>query len=174
MKYFGGFGVIAILLISTLFGCGDDKFSVILDDLDRPTYEVAGEIAECYKYLESDLIGYYLAFDRLCVDMLVTGKTLEELAVETTVSAMLADTATYNGEYVELEAFVLSKNDAGIVIADVNNDLTNDVLLVIEFDTEYIDSLTQGSQYTFMLQVWFTESGNAGLLLGEPSEVENE
>ena len=174
MKYFAGFGVIVIVLITMLFGCGDDKFDVVLDNLDRPTYEVAGEIAECYEHLESDLVGYYLAFDRLCVDMLVTGKTLEELAVDTTVSTMLADTATYNGEYVEIDAYVLSKNDLDIEIADVNNDLTNDVLTVIEFDTEYIDNLTRGSQYTFIMQVWFTETVSVGLLLDEPSVVEAE
>lgn len=176
MKYFAGFGVIAILLITILFGCGDDNFDVVLDNLDRPTYEVAGEIAECYKYLQSDLIGYYLAFDRLCVDMLVTGKTLEELAVDVTVAEILADTDTYNGEYVKIEAYVIFKDEDGIVIADQNNDLTTDVIAVVEFETEYIDNLTQGSQYTFMLQVWLVENANGGVLLDEPSAVvvENE
>ena len=174
MKYFGGFGVIVIMLITMLFGCGDDKFDVVLDNLDRPTYEVAGEISQCYKYLQSDLIGYYLAFDRLCVDMLVSGKTLEELAVDTTVAEILADTDTYNGEYVEIEAYVIFKDENGIVIADVNNDLTTDVLAVIEFETEYIDNLTQGNQYTFMLQVWLAENANGGVLLDEPAAVEVE
>lgn len=166
--------VTAIVSIAMLCGCADDKLNVVLDNLDRPTYEVADDIAECYKYLESDLIGYYLAFDRLCMDMLVTGKTLEELAIDTTVTEILADTETYNGEYVELEAFVIFKNDEGMVIADVNNDLTEDVLAVIEVDTEYIAELAQGSQYTFMLQVWIGETTNGGLLVAEPTAVENE
>lgn len=166
--------VSAIVLPVILLGCGDDKFNVVLDNLDRPTYEVAGDIAQCYQHLESDLVGYYLAFDRLCVDMLVTGKTLEELAIDTTVTEILADTDAYNGEYVELEAFVIFKNEEGMVIADVNNDLTDDVLAVIEVDTEYIADLAQGSQYTFMLQVWLGETTNGGLLVAEPSAVENE
>ena len=166
--------VSAIVLPVMLCGCADDKLNVVLDNLDRPTYEVADDIAECYKYLESDLIGYYLAFDRLCVDMLVTGKTLEELAIDTTVTEILADTDTYNGEYVELEAFVILKNDEGMLIADVNNDLTEDVLPVIEIETEYIADLAQGSQYTFMLQVWISEATNGGLLVAEPTAVENE
>ena len=166
--------VTAIVSIAMLCGCADDKFNVLLDNLDRPTYEVADDIAQCYKHLESDLIGYYLAFDRLCIDMLVTGQTLEELAIDTTVTEILADTDTYNGEYVELEAFVIFKNDEGIVIADVNNDLTDDVLAVIEIDTEYLADLAQGSQYTFMLQVWIVEDTNGGLLVAEPSAVEND
>ena len=171
MKLFT-FSLLAIAIV--FIGCGDDKFNVILDNLDRPTYEVASEIAQCYEHLESDLTGYYLAFDRVCVDMLVTGKTLEELAVDTTVTEILADTDTYNGEYVELEAFVIFKNAEGMVIADVNNDLTEDVLAVIEVDTEYIADLARGSQYTFMLQVWIGETTNAGLFLDEPVAVENE
>ena len=87
----------AIVSIAMLCGCADDKLNVVLDNLDRPTYEVADDIAQCYQHFESDLIGYYLAFDRLCIDMLVTGKTLEELAIDTTVSEILADTDTYNG-----------------------------------------------------------------------------
>ena len=166
--------VTAIVSIAMLCGCADDKLNVVLDNLDRPTYEVADDIAQCYKYLESDLIGYYLAFDRLCIDTLVTGKTLEELAIDTTVTEILADPDTYNGEYVELEAFVIFKNDEGILIADVNNDLTEDVLAVIEIDTEHIGYLAQGSQYTFMLQVWIGETTNGGLLVAEPSAVENE
>ena len=166
--------VTAIVSIAMLCGCADDKFNVVLDQLDRPTYEVADDIALCYEHFESDLTGYYLAFDRLCVDLLVTGKTLEELAIDTTVTEILADTDTYNGEYVELEAFVIFKNDEGMVIADVNNDLTEDVLAVIEIDTEYIAELAQGSQYTFMLQVWIGETTNGGLLIAEPSAVENE
>ena len=166
--------VSVIVLPVILLGCGDDNFSVVLDQLDRPTYEVADDIAECYEHLERDLIGYYLAFDRLCIDMLVTGKTLEELAIDTTVTEILADADTYNGEYVELEAFIIFKNDEGMVIADVNNDLTDDVLAVIEIGTEYIADLAQGSQYTFMLQVWIGETTNGGLLVAEPSAVENE
>lgn len=166
--------VSAIVLPVILLGCGDDKFNVVLDNLDRPTYEVAGDIAQCYKHLESDLVGYYLAFDRLCVDMLVTGKTLEELAIDTTVTEILADTDAYNGEYVELEAFVIFKDEDGILIADVNNDLTNDYLVIIEDGTEYIATLTQGSQYTFIVQVLITDTVNGGLLLDEPSAVENE
>ena len=166
--------VTAIVSIAMLCGCADDKFNVVLDQLDRPTYEVVDDVALCYEHLESDLTGYYLAFDRLCVDLLVTGKTLEELAIDTTVTEILADTDTYNGEYVELEAFVIFKNDEGILIADVNNDLTEDVLAVIEVDTEYIAELAQGSQYTFMLQVWIGETINGGLLVAEPSAVENE
>lgn len=166
--------VTAIVSIAMLCGCADDKFNVVLDQLDRPTYEVVDDVALCYEHLESDLTGYYLAFDRLCVDLLVTGKTLEELAIDTTVTEILADTDTYNGEYVELEAFVIFKNDEGMVIADVNNDLTEDVLAVIEVDTEYIAELAQGSQYTFMLQVWIGETTNGGLPVAEPSAVENE
>ena len=166
--------ITAIVSIAMLSGCADDKLNVVLDQLDRPTYEVADDIAECYEHLERDLIGYYLAFDRLCIDMLVTGKTLEELAIDTTVTEILADADTYNGEYVELEAFIIFKNDEGMVIADVNNDLTDDVLAVIEIGTEYIADLAQGSQYTFMLQVWIGETTNGGLLVAEPSAVENE
>lgn len=166
--------VTAIASIAMLCGCADNNFDVVLDNLDRPTYEVAGDIAECYKHLERDLIGYYLAFNRLCIDMLVTGKTLDELTIDTTVPEILADTDTYNGEYVELEAFVIFKSEEGIVIADVNNDLTEDVLAVIEVDTEYIADLAQGSQYTFILQVWLVEDFSGGLLVAEPSEVEDE
>ena len=166
--------VTAIVSIATLCGCADDKLNVVLDQLDRPTYEVVDDTAHCYNHFESDLTSYYIALDRLCVDMLVTGKTLEELAVNTTISEILADTDTYHGEYVKLEAFVIFKNDDGILIADVNNDLTDDVLVVIEDGTEYIGSLTRGNQYTFMVQVWITESGSGGRLLDEPSAVENE
>ena len=166
--------VTAIVSIAMLCGCADDKLNVVLDNLDRPTYEVVDDAALCYNHYEIYLTSYYLAFDRLCIDMLVTGKTLEELAIDTTVPEILADTDTYNGEYVELEAFVIFKNDEGMVIADVNNDLTEDVLAVIEVDTEYIADLTQGSQYTFMLQVWLGETTNGGLLVAEPSAVENE
>ena len=45
------------------------------------------------------------------MDLLITGKTLDELAVDTTVTDILADTESYHGEYVELEAFVIFKND---------------------------------------------------------------
>ena len=165
--------VTAIVSIAMLCGCADDKLNVVLDNLDRPTYEVADDIAECYEHFESDLIGYYLAFDRLCIDMLVTGKTLEALAIDTTVTEILADTDTYNGEYVELEAFVIFKNDEGMLIADVNNDLTEDVLAVIEVDTAYIADLAQGSQYTFMLQVWIGETTNGGRLVAEPSALDD-
>lgn len=166
--------VSAIVLPIILLGCGDDKFSVVLDQLDRPTYEVVDEIALCYQHLESDFTTYYLAFDRLCIDLLVTGKTLEELAIDTTVAEILADTDTYQTEYVELEAFVIFKDEDGILIADVNNDLTNDYLVIIEDGTEYIATLTQGSQYTFIVQVLITDTVNGGLLLDEPSAVENE
>ena len=69
---------------------------------------------------------------------------------------------------------MIFKNDEGMLIADVHNDLTEDVLAVIEVDTEYIADLAQGSQYTFMLQVWIGETTNGGLLVAEPSAVENE
>ena len=166
--------VSAIVLPIILLGCGDDKFSVVLDQLDRPTYEVVDEIALCYQHLESDFTTYYLAFDRLCIDLLVTGKTLGELAIDTTVTEILADTDTYQAEYVELEAFVIFKDEDGILIADVNNDLTNDYLVIIEDGTEYIATLSQGSQYTFIVQVLITDTVNGGLLLDEPSTVENE
>ena len=166
--------ITAIVSIAMLCGCADDKFNVVLDNLDRPTYEVADDIAQCYEHLESDFIGYYLAFDRLCIDMLVTGKTLEELAIDTTVTEILADTDTYNGEYVELEAFVIFKSEDGILIADVNNDLTEDVLAVIEIDTDYIADLAQGSQYKFTLQILIIDTLNGGRLLAEPSAVEAE
>lgn len=166
--------VSAIVLPMMLLGCGDDKFNVVLDQLDRPTYEIADEVALCYQHLESDFTTYYLAFDRLCIDLLVTGKTLEELAIDTTVAEILADTDTYQAEYVELEAFVIFKDDEGILIADVNNDLTEDYLVIIEDGTEYIAALTRGSQYKFMVQILITDTVNGGLLLNEPSEVENE
>ena len=166
--------VSAIVLPVILLGCGDDKFDVVLDNLDRPTYEVADEIALCYQYLEIDFATYSLTFDKLCIDLLVTGKTLEELAIDTTVAEILADTDTYQAEYVELEAFVIFKDEDGILIADVNNDLTNDYLVIIEDGTEYIATLTQGSQYTFIVQVLITDTVNGGLLLDEPSAVENE
>lgn len=166
--------VTAIASIAMLCGCGDDKFNVVLDNLDRPTYEVADDIAQCYQHLEIDFIGYYLAFDRLCIDMLITGQTLEELAIDTTVTEILADTDTYNDEYVELEAFVIFKNEEGILIADVNNDLTEDYLVIIEDGTEYIATLTQGSQYKFIAQILITDTVNGGRLLAEPSAVEDE
>ena len=167
------FSLLLIVFSAMLLGCADDKLNVVLDQLDRPTYEVVDDAALCYNHFESDLISYYIALDRLCVDLLVTGKTLEELTLDTTVSAIIADTDTYHGEYVELEAFVIFKNDEGIVIADVNNDLTNDVLTVIEYSTEYIDSLTQGNKYTFMIQVWITENVNGGRLVAEPTALDN-
>ena len=166
--------VTAIVLPVMLLGCADDKLNVVLDQLDRPTYEVVDDAALCYEYLWKDLTGYYLAFDKLCVDLLVTGKTLEELAVNTTIAEILADTDTYQAEYVELEAFVIFKNDDGMLIADVNNDLTEDYLLIIEDGTEYIATLTRGSQYKFMVQVFITDTVNGGRLLDEPSAVENE
>lgn len=116
--------VSVIVLPVILLGCGDDKFNVVLDQLDRPTYEVADEIALCYQYVETGFTTYSLTFDKLCLDLLVTGKTLEELAIDTTVAEILADTDTYQAEYVELEAFVIFKEDDGVLIADVNNDLT--------------------------------------------------
>ena len=166
--------VTAVVFSVMLSGCADDKFNVVLDQLDRPTYEVADDIALCYEYLESDLASYYLTFDRLCVDLLVTGKTLEELAIDTTVTEILADTDTYQAEYVELEAFVIFKNDDGILIADVNNDLTEDYLVIIEDGTEYIATLTRGSQYKFIVQFFSADTANGGRLLAEPSAVENE
>ena len=166
--------VSAIVLPVILLGCGDDKFNVVLDQLDRPTYEVADEIALCYQRLDRDFTTYYLAFDKLCIDLLVTGKTLEELAIDTTVAEILADADTYQAEYVELEAFVIFKDEDGILIADVNNDLTNNYLVIIEDGTEYIATLAQGSQYTFIVQVLITDTVNGGLLLNEPSAVENE
>ena len=107
--------------------------------MDRPTYEVVDDAALCYDHLLGDLIYYYIALDKVCVDLMVTGKTLEELAVDTTVSEILSDTDTYHAEYVELEAFVIAINDEGMVIADVNNDLANDSGLL---------SLSDGTDYT--------------------------
>lgn len=108
------------------------------------------------------------------MDLLITGKTLDELAVDTTVTDILADTESYHGEYVELEAFVIFKNDAGIVIADVNNDLTNDTLVIIEDSTEYIGSLTRGRKYKFLIQVIIADTVNGGRLLSEPVIIEDE
>ena len=102
----------------------------------------------------------------------MTGKTLAELAVDTTVDEILADIDTYQAEYVEVEAYMIFKNDDGILIADTNNDLTDKYLVIIEQNTEYIASLTQSSQYTFIIQVFSTETTNGGLLLDEPVAVE--
>ena len=107
------------------------------------------------------------------MDLLVTGKTLEELAVNTTISEILSDTDTYHAEYVELEVFVIAINDEDIVIADVNNDLTNDTLTIIDDGTGYIDNLTRGSQYKFLIQVIIADVGNLGRLLAEPIAVED-
>ena len=60
------------------------------------------------------------------------------------------------------------------LIADVNNDLTEDYLVIIEDGTEYIAALTRGIQYKFMVQILITDTVNGGVLLNEPSEVENE
>ena len=43
--------VTAIVSIAMLCGCADDKLNVVLDNLDRPTYEVADDIAKCYEHL---------------------------------------------------------------------------------------------------------------------------
>ena len=165
----------SLLVIATVFtlGCAESRLDVVLDQLDRPTYEVVDEVALCYDYLLGDLTQYYIALDKVCVDLLVTGKTLEELAVDTTISTILSDTDTYHAEYVELEAFVITINDDGMVIADVNNDLTSDVLIIIEDGTEYIDSLTRGSKYKFLVQVIIADVGNGGRLLAEPVAVED-
>ena len=166
----------SLLIIAVVFtpGCAENRLDVVLDQLDRPTYEVVDDAALCYDHLLGDLTYYYIALDKVCVDLLVTGKTLEELAVDTTVSEILSDTDTYHAEYVELEAFVIAINDDGMVIADVNNDLTNDTLVIIEDGTEYIDSLTRGSKYKFLIQVIIAEVGNGGRLLDEPVAIEDE
>ena len=166
----------SLLIIAVVFtpGCAENRLDVVLDQLDRPTYEVVDDAALCYDHLLGDLIYYYIALDKVCVDLMVTGKTLEELAVDTTVSEILSDTDTYHAEYVELEAFVIAINDEGMVIADVNNDLTNDTLVIIEDGTEYIDSLTRGSKYKFLIQVIIAEVGNGGRLLDEPVAIEDE
>ncbi|MDE0012070.1 MAG: hypothetical protein OXU36_13050 [Candidatus Poribacteria bacterium] len=144
MKFFT-FSLLIIAVVFTL-GCAENRLDVVLDQLDRPTYEVVDDAAFCYDHLLSDLTYYYIILDKLCVDLMVTGKTLEELTVDTTISEILSDTDTYHGEYVELEAFVIAISNEGMVIADVNNDLTNDILVIIEDDTEYIASLTRGSK----------------------------
>ena len=172
MKLFT-FSLLIIAVVFTL-GCAENRLDVVLDQLDRPTYEVVDEAALCYDHLLGDLTYYYIALDKVCVDLMVTGKTLEELAVDTTVSEILSDTDTYQGEYVALEAFVIAISDAGMVIADVNNDLTNDILVIIEDGTEYINSLTRGNKYKFLIQVIITEIGNGGRLLDEPVVVEDE
>lgn len=172
MKLFT-FSLLIITVVFTL-GCGDETFNAVLDNLDRPTSDVAGEIAECYVHLATNLISYNLTFDRLCIDMLVSGKTLEELAVDTTITEILADTDTYNGEYVEVQAYVIFKTEDTVVIADTNNDLTEDYLIIIEADTEYLESLAQGSQYTFIVQFFVAETANGGLLHAEPVAVEQE
>ncbi len=166
----------SLLVIATVFtlGCAEDRLDVVLDQLDRPTYEVVDEVAHCYDYLLGDLTQYYIALDKVCVDLLVTGKTLEELAVDTTISEILSDTDAYHAEYVELEAFVIAVNEEGIVIADVNNDLTSDTLVIIDDGTGYIDNLTRGSQYKFLVQVIVTDAGSGGRLLAEPVASENE
>ena len=166
----------SLLIIAVVFilGCAENRLDVVLNQLDRPTYEVVDDAAFCYKHLEQDIEFYYLALDKVCVDLLITGKTLDELAVDTTVTNILADTESYHGEYVELEAFVIFKNDDGMLIADVNNDLTNDILVIIEDGTEYIDSLTRGSQYKLIIQVFITDTVNGGRLLGEPVIIEDE
>ncbi|MDE0424190.1 MAG: hypothetical protein OXN25_04905 [Candidatus Poribacteria bacterium] len=167
------FSLLVIVTVFTL-GCAESRLDVVLDQLDRPTYEVVGEVAGCYDYLLGDLTQYYIALDKVCVDLLVTGKTLEELAVDTTISTILSDTDTYHAEYVELEAFVIATNDDGVVIADVNNDLTSDTLIIIDDGTEYIGNLTRGSQYKFLVQVVIADVGNLGRLLAEPVAVEDE
>ncbi|MCY3553623.1 MAG: hypothetical protein OXH39_24475 [Candidatus Poribacteria bacterium] len=172
MKLFT-FSLLIIAVVFTL-GCAENRLDVVLNQLDRPTYEVVDDAAFCYDHLEQDIEFYYLALDKLCVDLLITGKTLDELAVDTTVTDILADTESYHGEYVELEAFVIFKNDAGIVIADVNNDLTNNTLVIIESGTEYIDSLTRGSKYKFLIQVIIADTVNGGQLLSEPVAIEDE
>lgn len=172
MKFFT-FSLLLIAMVFTL-GCAENRLDIVLDQLDRPTYEVVGEVAFCYDYLLSDLTSYYIALDKVCVDLLVTGKTLEELAVDTTISEIRSDTDTYHAEYVALEAFVIATSDEGMVIADVNNDLTDNTLVIIEDGTEYIGSLARGSQYKFLIQIIITESGNGGRLLAEPVAVENE
>ena len=172
MKLFN-FSLLIIAAVFTL-GCAENRLDVVLNQLDRPTYEVVDDAAFCYDHLEQDIEFYYLALDKLCVDLLITGKTLDELAVDTTVTDILADTESYHGEYVELEAFVIFKNDAGIVIADVNNDLTNNTLVIIESGTEYIDSLTRGSKYKFLIQVIIADTVNGGQLLSEPVAIEDE
>ena len=168
--------IFSLLIIAVVFtlGCAENRLDVVLNQLDRPTYEVVDDAALCYNHLEQDVEFYYLALDKVCVDLLITGKTLDELAVDTTVTDILADTESYHGEYVELEAFVIFKNDDGMVIADVNNDLTNNTLVIIEDGTEYIDSLTRGSQYKLIIQVFITDTVNGGRLLGEPVVIEDE
>ena len=172
MKFF----TFSLLIIATVFtlGCAENRLDVVLNQLDRPTYEVVDDAALCYDRLLGDLTYYYIALDKVCVDLMITGKTLEELAVDTTVSEILSDTDTYHAEYVELEAFVIAINDEGMVIADVNNDLTSDILVIIEDGTEYIDRLTRGSKYKFLIQVIIAEVGNGGRLLSEPVAIEEE
>lgn len=172
MKFF----TFLLLIIAAVFtiGCAENRLDVVLNQLDRPTYEVVDDAARCYHHLLGDLTYYYIALDKVCVDLMVTGKTLEELAVDTTVSEILSDTDTYHTEYVELEAFVIAINDDGMVLADVNNDLTNDILVIIEDSTEYIDSLTRGSKYKFLIQVIIADTVNGGRLLSEPVVVEDE
>ena len=112
----------SLLVIATVFilGCAENRFDIVLDELDRPTYEVVGEVAGCYDYLLGDLTQYYIALDKVCVDLLVTRKTLEELTVDTTISTILSDTDTYHAEYVELEAFVIAVEDEGSVTVSKN------------------------------------------------------
>ena len=172
MKLFT-FSLLIIALAFTL-GCAENRLDVVLNQLDRPTYEVVDDAALCYDHLLGDLTYYYIALDKVCVDLLVTGKTLEELAVDTTVSEILSDIDRYHAEYVEIEAFVIAINDEGMVIADVNNDLTSDILVIIEDGTEYIDRLTRGRKYKFLIQVIIAEVGNGGRLLSEPVAIEEE
>ena len=48
---------LSLLVIATVFtlGCAEDRLDVVLDQLDRPTYEVVDEVALCYDYLLGDL-----------------------------------------------------------------------------------------------------------------------
>ena len=102
--------ILMLIVVGMLIGCDGVPLNTLLDQSDRHSTDIVGEVADCYTGLGVDAeAGEYLAiFSKACIDGVLGVEATEPESVS--LSDVVADvalnkeTSTYNGQTVTLEA----------------------------------------------------------------------
>ena len=164
MRYFFVY-LVLMVLIAIAVGCGNQPLDLILDQSDKTSSEIVGEITDCYKGLSTNTeAGEYLAvFDKMCVDGVISGTgtgtpTLPPGVIPTEMETIVADVATgstaYEHAWVYVEGLVttdLTDGGRSILLETGNESVIFRVSSFVK--VSQLSRWTKGNRYGFILLI---------------------
>ena len=151
------------MALALLAGCSGQPLDLVLDQSDKHSTEFVSEIAECYAGLEVDTQTdeYLAAFDKTCVDGVITGTeasmpTLPPGVTATDIQTIVSDVATgstaYEKAWVYVEGLVTSDLTDGkhaLLLETGNGSVAFRVSSFVK--ASQLSRWTKGNRYGFIL-----------------------